>query len=905
MKKRVLIIAIALLCLSFVNAYSAEIFNLSLEKNYSVGDNLAGNFTLKLANTSTNAKIISNLGEVSLRELLKQLGKPLSCEPNNCSSLFTIANEGEITKTIQTTKDKKIIGLAVYGEGVSIKNFNLSISSAFSEKDNIPLSMEIGDIFKWDYDKPSNSFSNPKNTSIGCFNESVTPQEVKIVTSPYCERVFLTSSKSYLLGANISGSGLSDIVLKLKDEYLNDIASCNFSETSAVYSDDSSCRINFTESRPAGKYYVCVSSINENANYNLKKENSGENCGFYNTLASGFSNDYSVYIKTPKYATSEGIISLPENYKESVITSMNYYLQKMYSMNCSAGCVIPLKISGENVAATLSQLRILFESKDGQVVSSKFFEISEENPRMNLYENITLNNLNWRINNTGLITVVIELSDENIKTLLFNQSVNVRKTPIIQSVYPMSPPAGINVTFYVKVDEKNNLSIYEWNFGDGVISTTTQPFVSHAYGNISEYNLTIKFGSGNYSSVKSFNIVAISPEGYLNSTILDKKDKLFQFESEVGALPSLYNNFISSSAKIELLKSQLSDIEILKASAISSDQFLEIAKSLSKIIVPTNVVISEIKTGSLVYDYNLIDPSFVETMIDSNVSDFADYKPAILEWQKKNVDSQIKQEELIISFEDGSVKPLITIYSLDLISKYSDDSYVIIQENKNNLNIPSTLQTTDLQGKATAIKLGQNANLKFSFFVNSSLSPIIFISPKLSLLPVNLKIEACNKNKVCEKNLGENYTNCKGDCFPVLPTTLWIIGVLIFMLIIYTILQVWYKIRYENYLFKQRDSLFNLILFINKSHSQNTSDREIEKILYSRGWSGEQISYAIKKSEGRNTGMFEIIPVEKIISISEKRKADKAQNVPAPSPIGSQQNFSTKQFNRQPNVYRR
>ena len=104
----------------------------------------------------------------------------------------------------------------------------------------------------------------------------------------------------------------------------------------------------------------------------------------------------------------------------------------------------------------------------------------------------------------------------------------------------------------------------------------------------------------------------------------------------------------------------------------------------------------------------------------------------------------------------------------------------------------------------------------------------------------------------------------------------YLILLLVFALIVYTLLQMWYKARYETFLFKDRRYLFNLVMFINNARAKGMEDKQImNEIKGKKYWSGEQVTYALKKSRGERTGMFEIIPVERIFAYFRAKKAQK------------------------------
>ena len=80
---------------------------------------------------------------------------------------------------------------------------------------------------------------------------------------------------------------------------------------------------------------------------------------------------------------------------------------------------------------------------------------------------------------------------------------------------------------------------------------------------------------------------------------------------------------------------------------------------------------------------------------------------------------------------------------------------------------------------------------------------------------------------------------------------------------VYVILQEWYKKKYENHLFKKRNDLYNLMIYITEEKKKDSSDKEIYSRLKKSGWSSEQVNYVLRKHAGRRTGMLEITSFRK------------------------------------------
>ena len=207
-----------------------------------------------------------------------------------------------------------------------------------------------------------------------------------------------------------------------------------------------------------------------------------------------------------------------------------------------------------------------------------------------------------------------------------------------------------------------------------------------------------------------------------------------------------------------------------------------------------------------------------------------------------------------------------------------------------------TKPTTDLtfiEGSAEAsdsssiVRIGREK--KIEFYYTGEDEPGFFISPKLELFYVGGDIAVCNFNKKCET--GEDYNNCRNDCSPVWPIIIYSFLVLLLFLVLYTAAQIWYKKRYETYLFKDRRHLFNLISFIDNAKARKIEETNIVAALKEKGWSGEQIIYAIKKSKGERTGMYELIPVEWVSAYFRHLEAKKAaeQKITKSAPVNPSQ----------------
>lgn len=886
-----------------VFAYEFNVSNLSINENYAMGEYLSGSFFLNLTDASADIMLRSELGNTSVRDVLIANGYEPSCESYNCSDLYNKTGLGEGSKQITASSLGRTLGLYVVGNEVVVNNFNLNIASDFQELNFIPFSIKVADDYIWDFDYPSLNWENSRAISNGCFNPSVAFTEKVIDSFGYCEQVNLNSSRAYYLKANISGSSsITDFKMSLNKNG-EEIESCDFSNYYANYSNDVGCVVDLSQQLEAGSYDVCIRSYEDLSNYTIKKEIAGVSCGYYKNSTARTA-DYSLYVLTPKYDSLSGSAELGSDFSESASDSMNYYLMNRYPNGCEEGCVIPITFYGQGVVLDLSDISLRYSTMDGPEENKNINEVSMVKPKIDFSDFLFIDGFEWIVDSFGSSNLSVYLDDGDEMGELFVLPINVLDSPLVKAVYPTNPPAGVNVYFYA--DVLYNFSKLEWNFGDGSpVVNTTVAAASHIYENVSQlYEIAVTAYGENYSTTRYFIVETVSPENYLNVSLDFKRNRLASVSGEIDLMPSLYKEFIRELANITSFTEQLNQIESDRVLAYTPDQFLGIVQRLTTIIVPYSIFTAERRSGSLGGDLSLIDPSLVSSISPGNYTNLDSYKNLIVGWQSANFDMRIVKEKLKIYYENNDVEDLISVYNINLTSRANETAYFIIQESLENLHLPLGISGNDLGGKATYLEIPAGESLNFEFFVDRNTDVVMFVSPKLKSLSIG-NIAPCNFNKICQKGMGENYKNCRSDCKPVWPTILWLILVLVFVLIIYTCLQVWYKIRYEKSLFRDRIFLFNLVAFINNSKLKNLSHGDIYSILYQKNWSSEQISYAIKKSEGRNTGMYEIIPIDRLVAYFEMKKAQKVkeQGVSTPvNPFMMKNNFPNRQFSRGSNI---
>ena len=255
-----------------------------------------------------------------------------------------------------------------------------------------------------------------------------------------------------------------------------------------------------------------------------------------------------------------------------------------------------------------------------------------------------------------------------------------------------------------------------------------------------------------------------------------------------------------------------------------------------------------------------------------------DHKDAIITWFFNSVNVYSDEKIYNLYYEDTDEYEVIASklnVRVEPKETLDNNAYFIINREKSKITFKdSTLnsQAKNLNGSVGLVFSNLAAAREIEFFVSEKiiiLNVPVYVSPGFEALAIIGQLGPCNFDKTCDT--GEDWKNCRADCKPVGWTIFWILVLLLFALIIYIVLQEWYKKKYESYLFKDKNELFNLINFIDNAEKHGLKKDEIFKRLREKGWNNEQIAYAYNKLKGKRTGMWEI-PIFKGL---ERKKMNK------------------------------
>ncbi|MCK4649899.1 PKD domain-containing protein [Candidatus Pacearchaeota archaeon] len=862
-----------LLCFSFVPFVfaSVEVHNYSVEDSYSPEEVVKGEINLTIMEEDYDEKIISNYGhEILFGDFLEINGVNFECNPPDCLKGYRYFGE-DIQKEVEFSFfEEEGVGFVLEGGDIVLDSLNLSIESDFGKSWGVPLAIEFFEKEKWKFSQFSDSFAGKE---WGCYNPLIGTEGALIGDSFYCEMIFIADSGSLQVGAKIGGHDSGEVNMVVYPESGTGASwECSFdpnneSEDGCILFPDAG------EIFYKGNYQVCVGA-DSLTGYKIYDENEDENCGFvYGSGVGDSKKDYAIFVQVVKYADSN-YLDWADFDHEAIIGAANEIIQDKYKGNCSKGCVLPMILSGVPQSVGISDVKLIYTDDLEWKSLDKIYNLDVVPASVDFSGILDLSLLGFVVGEAG--EFIVSLGNETF----FSKNFEILSAPIISSVLPLNPPFGVPISFYATVDfDENESLMYEWDFGDGEILKTDSPTVVYSYGLLGNYTLSLKVDAGGgLISEKDFEIKTVSPEVAITANLAFKKEALSNVERFIAELPIWYGKEISGILDVVNVASDLDRIDKDRNDSVKDEDLKKVAEELFALDSPVLVSVNSFSSPYLMTDFDDVRIEPIEIIAGgTSGGNNEDYVNSILIWQNQNTETSYFEKEFVVTYYSRRSAKILQVYDMDVVSKSNEESYFVINMPLNELFFRSDVGARKA-GDSTVVILGAGEKKKLEFYYEGSEPTSFFISPKLSSLVLEADIDvSCNYNLVCEPELGENYKNCRSDCKPVSLAVSYLIFGFLFLLIVYTGLQIWYKKHYEGYLFKDAAQLYNLLMYVTNARVRGMKDSRIAAVLRSKGWSSERVNYVMKKSRGQRTGMLEVIPIERVAAYLRNRKAAKKE----------------------------
>jgi len=437
-----------------------------------------------------------------------------------------------------------------------------------------------------------------------------------------------------------------------------------------------------------------------------------------------------------------------------------------------------------------------------------------------------------------------------------------------------SPEQGIDASILMQFTNESNSTLFEDSLGNFLtlielinVNSEFEYSVDSTYGTIDSsmfQNLyldktTFKAPNieGNYSYQLNFSgeeifteeIIVISSSQDINNSINEKLQNIEEIELDLEQYDEFTKTNLISALNLNFLKQKLLNLSSEYATATTQQERDNIFQELETIIVPEELFITK-TAGALVTFPSLknIDLIALETASNSSYEPGEEekYKIVIMDWFVNYIDAKVGFNEFS-AYYNGTLETSLNIFNLSINKKESLEYPIYLFIEKTGKTIEG--QNYQEQSNYYIFEINENSKeIRFSATKEINFTNIgFFVAPGFSQLSLE------DFKYVEGKTSKQQEEQKKWTIFILI-----MILLLIFGFIVYLILQTWYRRRYEDYLFPNKNDLFNLANYITNSKKRGLDNEQIRENLIKAKWSSEQIRYSIRKYSGRRTGMYEI-----------------------------------------------
>ena len=858
MNKEVCVILLLVMLVSLVPMVFASIegVNISMKTAYSGGEMIKGNVQLKIVNENPMLNMSSNfMGSLPLLDWLRRAslveGVDFRCTTKNCSA--TMNAKSGLVSPLAATSGLTLVGFNLSGEDIQIQSLRLGVSSTAGASCTSQLSAEVidGNISIVN-SKYISTLCDVKQT--GCFSSSATTEIAEVSSNqqnPSCERLNLTSGPAYRLSAIVTNSTnvYAELTLSLYDSSWGLLDSCVL-PVHKQHTEELNCIVNVSRTT-AGQYMLCISAKPGVAsNYTITTETSSPTCGTAQKGSTDFPRDYPLSAQpltfaSPSFEINE--LSVTQLTSKSLVNTLNTYLSKVYGSNCTQGCSLPIILrSATDQQVSFNIAEVKYTSRGALLTNSNLFTLENVQPTLNAERlNLSLEVANFSIPRGTKESFFVLYAGG---TRVFTPVSLTIQAGFEFPIYPNVATLGLPTLFNIGGNENITQSV--WKFGDGSVETIKGSALYHTYKDDGNFTLEVTATrSDGAISAKNMTVHVANANTSAKILLPYTAQRLTNLSSELAKLSSWKIQVLQRKLNISGMNAAFDALQKQYISATNDEQYVTIVKGLLGLNIPRSVAATTVNDDVLVIGVINANLRYLANISGVNVEKVSDrelVQRAIVDWTDLSYDARVKRE-VYSSVNDGKSTELATFFSVTITKKANNatPAFFILDAPLNSVTFDKTYSLQEVSAgssKGVAIPISGDSTVSFALPESVELSSLgAYLAPDIKHL-FSEKVEDGGWEFYSRWGLARY----------------WLLFTLLGFFIFYIALQEWYKHHYESHLFRNADDLYNIIHFIYNARTQQLTDGDIHKKLTFSGWSGEQVTYALRKIDGKRTGMFEI-----------------------------------------------
>lgn len=333
-------------------------------------------------------------------------------------------------------------------------------------------------------------------------------------------------------------------------------------------------------------------------------------------------------------------------------------------------------------------------------------------------------------------------------------------------------------------------------------------------------------------------IVEITEPGDSIEEILnEKQNSLNELKTEISEYDFFVQDALNEFLNTTETENKLLELEAQYENAETNEEYDAILENLSAVKIP-NSIDREISVNSVIFypERENVNLDILSEIGGGGYTNAEKYFDLIFLWNTENLPTTITFREIRIRYPNNEEYALkVFRFEFDK-TNLEEEAYFIAEKMEN-------IEFEDLE-----YQLGETNGYLYLTINDVSDTVVFSTTEEMDFLyvPVFISPSIDSLNSMAIGPVEPWKKTPRWALFTVLIIILLMIGVVAYILI-----QMWYRRRYEAHLFKTRNNLYNIMIYIQNAKKRGMQKEEIIKNLKKAGWTREQINYAIRKYENK------------------------------------------------------